>query len=78
MNDVENLEEKLGAKKPALANGRAVVDLESNPSHAACFVSSKKRKEFDTQISKETQISAIASDSEDYSDEERDIRKPCI
>ena len=72
---MENLEEKLGATKHLLQNGRTVVDIERNASYC---ISSKRKKEFDTQISKETQISAIISDTDEDSDEDRVERKPCI
>jgi len=75
LNDVENLEEKLGATKHLLQNGRTVVDIERNASYC---ISSKRKKEFDTQISKETQISAIISDTDEDSDEDKVERKPCI
>ena len=70
LNEVENLEENIGAKSCLLMNGGKVLEdketLKGSP------------KEYEEQISKETQISAIVSDSDEFfSDEDRRDRH-CI
>ena len=70
LNEVENLEENIGAKSCLLMNGGMVLEdkecLKGGP------------KEYEQQVSKETQISAIVSDSDEFfSDEDRRDRQ-CI
>ena len=61
---MENLEEKLGAKTHYnLMNGKTVT--QNVPQLPA-----KSKKEFDTQISKETQLSAISDRDSDFSEAE--------
>lgn len=81
MNDLENFEEKLGAKSHILMNGKTVLDYGETPNkiRGSCFLpSSRTKKGFDTQISKETQISAIVSDEDEDFAEDGARERPCL
>ena len=72
-SEVENLNEKIGAKSHILMNGKTVLDLgEKTP---GCVLT--KPKEYDTQISKETQMSAII-DSDEFSEDDDGRERQCI
>ena len=81
LNDLENFEEKFGAKSHILMNGKTVLDYGETPSkiRGPCFLpSSRTKKGFDTQISKETQISAIVSDEDEDFAEDGERERPCL
>ena len=65
LNDVENLDENIGAKDHLLMNGGLAGPREIP-------------KEYEQQVSKETQISGVVSDSDEYFSDDDRRERHCI